>query len=194
MVRHGARLVSGNGDWIVMIRALVFLGFFLSLCAPVLSSTPIQANVYTSTSQVTVNPTVSTTVYNPTFIVGGLLTFANATRSPATSGVLETINLAFNQVQTAAFDLCIFTARPASSYTDHVAMSISAPDKLLNPVCFSLTNNDSSAGVYTSYSLTNVGWAFDASGTSLYGILTTQGSPLINGPTDMRVSISVLLD
>jgi hypothetical protein len=126
--------------------------------------------------------------------VGGLLTFANATRT-ISSGVLHSVNLNFKSAQTAATDLILFNAQPTNTtITDKTAFSLAAADfdKVVGVVHIT---DCTSLGTPSTCRADSLGLTFRlASGTTLYGVLVTRGTPTFSATSDVSVQISVLED
>ncbi len=128
-------------------------------------------------------------------IVGGLLTFPNMVQAKALSGVLESIAIKVKSTQSAGFVLDLFKAQPSSTFTDKTASAIAAADSFLRIGTYSLTNNDSGLGANsTLYTLDNIGKAITLSGTSLYGVLRTTGTPTFPTTADIQVAVTIMKD
>ena len=65
-----------------------------------------------------------------TVVMGGLLTFANAARVSAGSGLLQSVTLNFKIVQTAATDFvwCGGNSPTGTTLTDNAAVAVAAAD------------------------------------------------------------------
>ncbi len=152
--------------------------------------------VSTRTGMSTGTVTVSTSpAYSINDVVGGLITFAS-TVGTAGSGVLQSMRLNMKSIQTAAFDLYIFNANPtASTFTDNAGANINVADfdKVIG--VFSFSTNKSGLGTHTNYNLDGVAKAFSIpSGTTLYGVIITLGTPTFASTSDVSATIVVMQD
>ncbi len=137
---------------------------------------------------VEVVPAVTAGAYTAGFVVGGIMTFANVL--PASfNGIIESLTLKFKgTVQTTEFDVALFSASPAGTFTDHAAPVIAAADSALLIGVFPMTANYSPLGTHTVYTLDGIGKAVVGSSTSLYAVVTTKSAP-VNPASTSDVSL-----
>lgn len=128
-------------------------------------------NVGGKTTSVTVAPTVTATnAYGTNYVVGGLLTFANAFTSTG-SGVIQSVRVSMKKVQTCGFTLLLFKSNPSNTtWTDAAVSAINAADITKLIAAIPLTAN-SQAGTCTVLEADGLGIAKNIGATSLYGVL-----------------------
>lgn len=156
--------------------------------------TSSQAFVYTRTAQVTTPVTVTpSSAYVANNCVGGLIRFNNIT-GPQLSGVIQNVTVLCQSVQTTGYKLYLFNDNPSSTtIADKATPSLNAADlsKLLDVI--TLGSADSMLG--KTINITNsIGRAFVSPSQTLYGILTTSGTPTYTAATDVSVVLTVLQD
>ena len=152
-------------------------------------------NVQGKTSSVTVTPTVNTSAYTANYEVGGLMTFASVVGTVG-SGLLQSVRLNCKSTQTTTFKLFLFNTNPANTtWTDHAAPAIVATDVPSIIEVVYLTTAESGLGTHTFYSVDSIGKSFVIpSGNSLYGVLTTTGTPTFASNSDISVTLNVIQD
>ena len=151
--------------------------------------------VYTSTSFVQVQPTVTATTYTTGYQVGGLMTFANALRAPTLSGVLQSISIVSKSVQTNTYAFYLFKNNPTNTtWTNNTAPSINAADLPYLVGVYSIPAGSSGLGTMTLSVLDNIGQGVVGIGTELYGVLVATGTPTYASTSDLYVNLSVLKD
>lgn len=148
-------------------------------------------------SQVTATPTVTAaSAYASGNSVGGLQTFAGAVLTNGNgTGLLQKVVINYKSLQTAQTDLLIFNANPSgTTVTDKTAFSLATADfsKLIGVVhvtdCTALgTPSVCMAGNLALPVKT-------ATGTSLFGVLVTRGTPTFTATTDVSVTLQILQD
>ena len=145
------------------------------------------------TSRATQAPTVSSgAAYAAGNVVGGLLTFAGMARTAGQGGVLQSALLRDKSGQNTNYDLFLFDAAPAAPSDRTAIVQLAAADlaKCVGVVSFSgqALGAASTMGVQT---VGGLGLAFKlTSGTTLFGILVTRGTPTYAGERPMCQSIS----
>ena len=153
-------------------------------------------NVGGKTIAVTVTPTVtSANAYGTNYVVGGLLTFANAFTSTG-SGILQQVTVTCKKVETVAFTFVPFNSNPSNTtWTDAAAAAINAADVAAVRAPISLTNY-SGLGTMTVISATGIGEAMSVGSTSLYGVLIVSGTLTNNfgSTSDITVTVTILQD
>ena len=156
---------------------------------------PISASVYTSTSSIQVHPTITATTYSTGQVVGGLLTFANALRSPTLSGVVQSLSVVSKSVQTNTYNFYLFSQNPTNtSWADDSYISINPADLPYLTAVFSIPAGVSDLGTMTISTLDNIGKAVVGTSTSLYGVLVATGTPTYSSTSDLYINLQVLKD
>ena len=151
-----------------------------------------------NTTTVTVSPTVTAGAYHANDVVGGKLTLANAARVAAGSGLIYTLTVQDLAAQNAVFEIYIFNADPTNgTYTDNGALDIHDTD-----MAMCIGRIDVAAADYKS--LADNSMAFPtgmraipfklASGTSLYAIVRTTGTPTYIATSDLKLIFGILRD
>jgi hypothetical protein len=137
----------------------------------------------------------STVAYTAGYVLGGLLTFANAVDN-SLSGILQSMTVVLKDVQTTGLKLTLFSANPTlSTFTDHAAPVINAADVAKVLGTFTLGAADSTLGTYTSYMLNAIGKSLTLPGTTLYGVLTVVNTPTLATTADIAlVQVGVAQD
>lgn len=153
-------------------------------------------NVGGKTVSVTVTPTVTASnSYGTNYVVGGLLTFANAFTSTG-SGIIQSVVVTCKKVESQGFTFFPFHTNPSNTtWTDAAVANINAADvsAIRNPIA--LVGN-SALGTCTVASATGLGQATSPGTTSLYGVLLTNAS-LTNqfgSTSDITVTVTILQD
>ena len=144
-------------------------------------------------ASVEVVPIVTAGAYTAGKDMGGVMTFASIL--PASfNGVLESITLKFKAtVQLTEFDVALFSAAPAGTFTDGVAPAIAAADSALLLGVFQLVANQSQLGTHTIYTLDAIGKQIIGSSTSLFAVVTTKAAPVNPASTtDMSLRIGTI--
>ncbi|WP_066723561.1 hypothetical protein [Sphingomonas pituitosa] len=138
-------------------------------------------------------PVVTTTAYASGNVVGGLLTFTGAARTPAGAGLIQAASVLSKSVQTAALDLLIFSANPtASTFNDKAAVAINAADtdKLVGVIHLT---DWSALGTASIAQAVAVGLPFKlAAGTSLYGVLVARAAMALASTSDLTPSLRII--
>lgn len=153
-------------------------------------------NVGGKTVSITVTPTVTASnAYGVNYVVGGLLTFANAFTSKG-SGILQSVTVTIAKVETNGFTFFPFNANPSNTtWTDAAVAAINAADvaKVRGPVYLS---TNSQLGTHTVLSAVGLGQAMAPGATSLYGVLIASAA-LTNqfaSTSDVTVTVTILQD
>ncbi len=144
---------------------------------PIAGSTNNIGSVNGNGASVEVVATVTAGAYTAGKEMGQILTFANIL--PANFiGTLASISLKFKgTVQTTEFDVAIFSASPAGTFSDNATPVIAAADTALLIDVFPMVANFSNLGTHTIYSLNGIGKKIVGSSTSLFAVVTTKGVP-----------------
>ena len=159
----------------------------------------IQANPSTTGdahAEVCVVPTVTSgSAYTTGNVVGGLLAFSSGVRSQYLAGIIQSVRLETNTVQTAEFDVTFFQAQPAAStWTDKTAPSIQTTDKVLVYPPVKLTNNYSGLGTHTVYGADSINRSVHLGATTLYSVITVVGTPTFGSTTDLQLCVTLKQD
>jgi hypothetical protein len=135
--------------------------------------------------------------YTTGYCLGSKLTLSNAARVSAGSGTIQSIALSDKGKQSIAADLILFDADPSSStFTDNAAATIADADlsKIIGVV--TLVAGDYAAffdsSVATKRAL-DIGFKL-ASGSSLYAVLVTRGTPTYVSVSDLALRIAIQQD
>lgn len=182
----------------------------LQQCA-VVSSSPSYTNAQTSPitcstdgrqlvqgagdqATVTVAQTVtSSSAYATGNAVGGLITFSNAARVSAGSGLIQSAVTYTKSAQTTTLELWVFNANPSgSTCTDKTAFSVASAD--FDKVLWVFQVNSWFSGGTPSVGLSGdraVPFAL-SSGSSLYGCLVTRSTPTYTSTSDVSVAIRLV--
>ncbi|MBX4216246.1 hypothetical protein KW797_04860 [Candidatus Parcubacteria bacterium] len=138
---------------------------------------------------------VTAAAYSAGNAVGALRTLTNAVRTPGT-GILQSVTLLDRANQKQPMTLFIFDSNPAAAtITDKAAFVFSTDDlKVIAQV-------NIGAGDYTttnSKAIANLGGLAiplkAASGTTLYAVLVTSGTPTFAATTDVQLEVGILQD
>lgn len=154
-------------------------------------------------AEVCLNPTVATAVgYGTNYVVSNYLAFPNAF-PPSGGGAIQSVYVNTAEIETMGFTFSPFVSQPvATTWTDNQAASISALDKPLVRGAIALTGS-SVLGTHTTASAAQIGQAMNTAPpgqptnptpTTLYGILTTNGSLTNNfiGAKDLTICVDVV--
>lgn len=152
---------------------------------------PIQLPAIT---QVSVNPTVTaSSAYAAQNVVGGNLTFAGAVPRAGGGGVVRSVVLTDTGGNNVGYNLFLFTAA-ASAQTDKTAVALVAGDlaNCIGVIALSTPalGAASTMGVETTVSA-GLAFSIGGTGTSLYGVLVTTGTPTFASASGVRVKLSV---
>lgn len=153
-------------------------------------------NVGGKTVAVTVTPTVTASnSYGTNYVIGGLLTFANAFTSTG-SGILQSVTVTCPKVETSGFTFFPFNANPSNTtWTDAAAAAINSADVAKQRPPVLLTQNSQLGTATVSYA-TGIGEALAPGTTSLYGVLIANAA-LTNqfgSTSDIQVTVTILQD
>lgn len=150
----------------------------------------------TVTGQVSVTsltPTVTAGAYTAGNVVGGLLTFPSVFGAPLT-GLLTDILVTSKTVQTTVYKLYLFSAQPATTFTDKTAPAIGAADIPLLLGVFTLGAADSGLGTETTNQTDNINAIIRGTTQNLYGVMVCSTTPTYGSTSDLTVSVRVRRD
>lgn len=145
---------------------------------------------------VSVTPTITASSYTANYVVGGLLTFASAVRLSAGAGVINSVVITDKANQHVQLDLWLFEGDPSSGSTlaDHGAFTISSAG-LIKSLGFVSVTSYCQPGTGGCVGLATPDLRVKAaSGTSLYGVLLTRGTPTFASTSDITVRLVVSQD
>lgn len=143
-----------------------------------------------NTYGISIVPTVTAGAYAAGNEVGGLLTFY-----VGTGGVLQSIHIDINSVQTATFKLYLFGRNPSNTvWTDKSTPSVNALDAPHLAGVYTLSTADSGLGTHSVYNLDGIGKALSSVDGNVYGVLVTTGTPTFASTTDVKVALAYLKD
>jgi hypothetical protein len=151
-----------------------------------------------STTTVTVSPTVTAGAYHANDCIGGKLTLANAARVAAGSGLVYTLTVQDLAAQNAILEVYIFNADPTNgTYTDNGAVDINDTD-----MAMCIGRIDVAAADYKSLADNSMAFPTSmraipfklASGTSLYAVVRTPGTPTYAATSDLKLVFGILQD
>lgn len=150
----------------------------------------LSVNKGTTISQ---TPAVTAGAYAANDAVGGLLTFANATRNSGGGGVVKDVIILDDAGQDAALELWLFS-ETFTAIADNAAFDISQAD-LRNLVAIVATADGAYFASGTeSAARVEASQRYDLLGTSLFGQLVTRGTPTYVATDDVTVILGVLID
>ncbi len=188
------------------VAALLSLALLADLVGPAMAQlfppAPTVAAPYAVATPKTIRVTAAQTVtassaYSSGNVVGGKITFANAVRVAAQGGIVQSAVLRDKAGQNVSYDLFLFDADPsATTVTDKAAVALNTADlgKGVGVVQFSgvALGAASTMGISTA---SGQGLAFKlGSGSSLYAILVTRGTPTYASTSDVSVDLIILPD
>lgn len=136
-------------------------------------------------------PVISTTAYAAGDAVGSTLSFASAVRVSAGSGTVQSVTITDKGAQAANLDLLLFTANLSVGPTDNAAAAVPDADFANCVGKVSLTSHAALSDNSVSF-IGNIGLGFSlGSGTTLYGILVSRGTPTYASISDLRVRLAI---
>ena len=158
-------------------------------------------NVGGKTVAVTATPTVTTgNAYGINFVVGGLLTFANAFTAKG-SGIIQSVTVTCRRIETMGFTMFFFAGNPSNTtWTDAAVANINAADISIvrGPIALSplVANSSNALGTMTVSSAFGLGLAMSPGATTLYGVLLSNAGLTNNftSTSDITVTATVLQD
>jgi hypothetical protein len=142
--------------------------------------------------RLSVTPTISTGIYAAKDAIGGLMTFSNAVRASGGSGVVMAVQVTDKDQELRAMDLFLFD-RSITATTDN---AIFAPSDTEMTQCVGVipigayADTSTNAVAYAN----NVGLAFVANGTDLFGQLVARDTPTFTATSDIVVTLTIYQD
>lgn len=168
-------------------------------CAALLAGDLHIGEVGNNVNALTATPTVTASAaYAAGNSVGGLITFAGATRvggsvgASGTSGSIQSLIMSSKSSQGALSDVIIFNASPTSSTcTDKTAFSLAAADigKIVGVVHMTdwVSMGTASMGQAQNQAMP---YALSSS-TTLYACVVTRGTPTFTSTSDIAIALNV---
>lgn len=157
---------------------------------------PVPYPVSGQSVEIEVTLAVTTTAYEPGDVMGGLITFPNALRSPTLSGLINSIQCVESgtrQIDTRV--LWLFDSQPTSStFTDNSAPNIATVDvpKILGRFPLGAPNSD--LGTMTNWQVDGIGKVVQSIAATLWGVLITQGGPTPSSASAISVTVGLVQD
>ena len=151
-------------------------------------------NVGSAGITITQTPTIDTAIYASGDNVGGLLTFANAARLAGGGGVIKSLVIVDDGLQSASLELWLFN-QTFTQGADQAAWTPVAAD-LHNLVAVLRTGDGVyfTGGATATVCVVEVSHRYDLLGTSLYGRLVVRGTPTYPAATNLTVILGLLQD
>ena len=144
-----------------------------------------------------VTPTITASAYTAGYVVGGVMSFANAvrTQNAINSGRVRNAAIACKSAQSGEMDLYLFNANPSSStFTDRAAPAIVAADlaKLIAKITLAQTDTSlSSTSTFWQALQLEIAFQLGSGNTTLYGVLVTRGTPTFGSTSDIVVTLGI---
>lgn len=144
-----------------------------------------------------VTPTITASAYTAGYVVGGVMSFANAvrTQNAINSGRVRNAAIACKSAQSGEMDLYLFNANPSSStFTDRAAPAIAAADlaKLIAKITLAQTDTSlSSTSTFWQALQLEIAFQLGSGNTTLYGVLVTRGTPTFGSTSDIVVTLGI---
>ena len=164
---------------------------------PVSPANPIPVSAGGYTAQVQVVPVVQAAAYAAGATIGGLLTFASASRTAAGSGLIQAVTATFISGVVPSLDLVLFNVAPGGgTITDKVALAVAAADlaKVIGVVHLS---DAALLGAATPSIVQGENAALPfrlASGSTIYGALVTRSAVTLTSVADVTITLSIMQD
>ena len=150
-----------------------------------------------NTKLVSVTPTVTAGAYHANDVLGGIQTLTNALRVSAGTAVLQSVTVRDLAAQNVVLQIFFFNANPATgTYTDNGAFDLDDTDSGLCIGKVTISASDYISLVDNSVAtITNCGLPLKATtGTSLYAIIRTTGTPTYASTSDLKITFGLLRD
>jgi hypothetical protein len=132
---------------------------------------------------------------------GGVLTFANAVRTAPdgvtarTGGKISSVLITDKSNNQASFDIWFFDSNPtATTFTDKTLLTLNTAD-IVRSIGFVTVNawSGANSGGGVGQGLLDLPFVL-ASGTTLYAVLITRGTPTFASTTDVQVRLVISQD
>jgi hypothetical protein len=176
------KLVDGTADSTAVIPGSASRGLYV--------------DPHGTTTRIQVTPTISAaSIYAAKDAIGGIMTFAGATRTSTGGGILESVTIVDKDQELSPMDLVLFSATIAGTVTDNAAFDPTDAD-LLNCVGWIpilagdyADFNDNAVAVRAG-----LGIAYTCAATSLFGALVARATPTYTNTSDIVVTLGVIPD
>lgn len=158
-----------------------------------------------TTIRIAQTPTISTTIYASGDVIGTQMTFANAARVSGRGGIIQTAMLLDLDKEDALIELYLYDRSFTTLGSDNAAASFTEAD-LSNLIGLIVFDNRTTYGpsdyvdINTAASgssvaiKNNLGIAFVANATDIYGQMVVRGAPTFTATTDLKVVLTILQD
>jgi hypothetical protein len=125
--------------------------------------------------------------------IGGKMTVTNAARVSAGSGLVQSVTVNMKTAQTSQIDIFLFDSDPSTStITDKTAFALASADfdKAIGVVHVTDWTAGNTASIGQAQNL-SIPFSL-ASGTSLYAVAVTRGTPTYGSTSDVSVGFRIL--
>jgi hypothetical protein len=160
---------------------------------PALTTGSVSDEVCTGQGQiqaVTVTPLLAYAIGD---VVGGLITIPAISRG-GRAGVLMSVRLNIQSIQTAEFDLYQFQSLPSAAFIDKMKPTLVSSDIFLARPPIQLTTAYSDFGSMTVYGTDAFAGARRAGSTADYLLIITKGTPTFATPSDLQLCVTYFLE
>ena len=150
-----------------------------------------------NTALIAITPTVTAGAYHANDVVGGIQTLTSALRVSGGTAILQNVTVRDLAAQNAVLQIFFFNANPGTgTYTDNAALDLDDTDSglFIGKVTINAADYISLADNSVA-TITNCGLALKATtGTSLYAIIRTTGTPTYASTSDLKITFGLLRD
>ena len=149
-----------------------------------------------STTIVSVTPTVTAGAYSANDIVGGEMTISSACRAATTEVILQSVSVSDLAMQNVALQIFFFQSNPAGTYTDNAELDVTDADLQACLGVVEIAASDWINAKDNSFvTKANLGIPMvPTSGSDLWAICKTTGTPTYAGTTDLEFHFGFLRD
>ena len=151
----------------------------------------ISTKIVKATSPAATAMVVDTNIYAALDIMGGVLTFANALRPPAGTGILQSITITDDDNEKAPFDLLFFRASPTVTVADNGPWTHDAAGvaNFLGRVqVLAADYLTAVAGSLAGASIKNIGLPVVATdGSTIFALALATGTPTFTATSDVQI-------
>lgn len=149
-----------------------------------------------------VTPTIDTAIYSSGDQVGSLMEFTNAVSVSGGTGILLDVSIVDKDKEAAALVLHLFSDKPTVTSSDNGALNIADSEMATKYICSVVI----AAADYTTLSANSVSTSSggcilkstkssdNTKGTSVWGILSTTGTPTYTTTTDLVIQLGIAQD
>jgi hypothetical protein len=160
---------------------------------PALTAGSVSDEVCTGQGQIqalTVTPLLAYAIGD---VVGGLITIPAISRG-GRPGVLMSVRLNIQSIQTAEFDLYQFQSLPTAAFIDRMKPTLVSSDIFLVRPPIQLTTAYSDFGTMTVYGTDTFAGARRAGSTADHLLIITKGTPTFATPSDVQLCVTYFLE